>query len=100
MIPCSRLESAMKALIATIVSSLPGQLSLVAIGAFIAGSNLLHGIIVAISWSAVLVLTFLAFRRWRGARCAHDVRSRGVGGSGLSGLAFPYVDGALPCGAA
>src|SRR5699024_12429506 len=31
-------------LIATIVSSLPGQLSLVAIGAFIADSNLLHGI--------------------------------------------------------
>ncbi len=61
-------------LIATIVSSLPGQLSLVAIGAFIADSNLLHGIIVAISWTAVLVLTFLAFRRWRAAHHEHDVR--------------------------
>jgi len=57
-------------LVATIVSTLPGQVSLVAIGAFIADASLLHGTIVAISWIAVLVLTVLAFRRWRTAR--HD----------------------------
>ena len=61
-------------LVPTIVSTLPGQVSLVAIGAFIADASLLHGIIVVISWIAVLVLTALAFRRWRTVR--HDQDSR------------------------
>ena len=55
-------------LIATALSSLPGQLSLVAIGAFIADPSLLHGIAVGISWVAVIVLTILSLRRWRTAR--------------------------------
>lgn len=55
-------------LIATALSALPGQLSLVAIGAFIADPSLLHGIAVGISWVAVIVLTILSFRRWRSAR--------------------------------
>lgn len=55
-------------LIATALSSLPGQLSLVAIGAFIADPSLVHGIAVGISWVAVIVLTILSLRRWRTAR--------------------------------
>lgn len=61
-------------LIATIVSALPGQLSLVTIGAFIAEPTLLHGIIMGSSWIAVLVLTVLAFRRWRATRHDQTVR--------------------------
>lgn len=55
-------------LTATALSALPGQLSLVAIGAFIADPSLVHGIAVGISWAAVIVLTILSFRRWRSAR--------------------------------
>lgn len=57
-------------LVATALSSLPGQLSLVAIGAFIAEPSLLNGIVVAVSWAAVIALTVMSFRRWR--RTRHD----------------------------
>lgn len=55
-------------LIATTLSALPGQLSLVAIGAFIADPTLMNGLAVGASWVAVIVLTILAFRRWRATR--------------------------------
>ena len=55
-------------LVATALSSLPGQLSLVAIGAFIADPSVLHGAAVGISWVAVIALTILSFRRWRSPR--------------------------------
>ena len=55
-------------LVATALSSLPGQLSLVAIGAFIADPSVLHGAAVGISWVAVIALTILSFRRWRSTR--------------------------------
>ncbi|MGO1479958.1 MAG: TVP38/TMEM64 family protein [Brachybacterium sp.] len=55
-------------LVATALSSLPGQLSLVAIGAFIAEPSLLNGIVVAVSWAAVIALTVVSFRRWRSTR--------------------------------
>ncbi|MCT1765799.1 TVP38/TMEM64 family protein [Brevibacterium casei] len=51
--------------LATIVSSLPGQLSLVAIGAFIGNPSVPNGIAVGASWLLVGSLTILAFRRWR-----------------------------------
>ncbi len=52
-------------LAATILASAPGQLSLVAIGAFIADPGWINGSVVVISWIVVLVLSVLAFRRWR-----------------------------------
>lgn len=58
-------------LIATILSALPGQLSLVAIGAFIADPTLINGLAVGASWVTVIVLTILAFRRWRATRRVH-----------------------------
>ncbi len=57
-------------LLATVVSSLPGQLSLVAVGAFIGHPTVLNGIAVGIAWSLVIVLTIFAFRRWRSTRKA------------------------------
>ncbi|WP_350270134.1 TVP38/TMEM64 family protein [Brevibacterium sp. CBA3109] len=52
-------------LIATVVSALPGQLSLVAVGAFIGEPGILTGTAVGISWALVIVLTILTFRRWK-----------------------------------
>ena len=57
-------------LIATVVSALPGQLSLVAVGAFIGHPGIVNGIAVAISWALVIVLTILTFRRWKSTQKA------------------------------
>lgn len=59
-------------LIATAVSALPGQLSLVAVGAFIGHPNVLNGIAVGISWALVIVLTIITFRRWKSTRRNDD----------------------------
>ena len=55
-------------LLASVLSVIPGQISLVAIGNFISAPNVLNGVIVGISWIAVLVLTIWAYRRWKIAR--------------------------------
>lgn len=52
-------------LTATVVSALPGQLSLVAVGAFIGSPGIINGIAVGISWALVIVLTILTYRRWK-----------------------------------
>ncbi|WP_231444332.1 TVP38/TMEM64 family protein [Brevibacterium zhoupengii] len=52
-------------LIATVISALPGQLSLVAVGAFIGNPGIITGTAVGISWALVIVLTILTFRRWK-----------------------------------
>lgn len=52
-------------LIATVVSALPGQLSLVAVGAFIGNPGIITGTAVGISWALVIVLTIFTFRRWK-----------------------------------
>ena len=57
-------------LIATVVSALPGQLSLVAVGAFIGHPGIVNGIAVAVSWTLVIVLTILTFRRWKSTQKA------------------------------
>lgn len=53
---------------ASALAVLPGQISLVAIGAFVADQSILNGAIVVISWIAVVVLTIWSYRRWRNAR--------------------------------
>lgn len=57
-------------LTATVVSSLPGQLSLVAVGAFIGEPNVLNGIAVGVSWALVITLTIITMRRWKRTRDA------------------------------
>ena len=54
-------------LLATAISALPGQVSLIAIGSFLATPDVLHGAAVVLSWIVVLVLTILSYRRWRAA---------------------------------
>lgn len=62
--------------IATAVASVPGQVSLVAVGAFAATPDLFHGVVVALAWAAVAVMTVWAWRAWKGTS------SRPLPGSG------------------
>lgn len=55
-------------LLASTVAIIPGQVSLVAIGAFISNPNVLNGVIVAAGWIVVVVLTIWAYLRWKAAR--------------------------------
>ena len=57
-------------LLATALSALPGQVSLIAIGAFLASPDVSHGAVVVLSWIVVIVLTVLSYRRWRASRAA------------------------------
>lgn len=53
-------------LVASVVSTIPGQVSLVAIGALIAEQTLIHGIVLACAWVLVAGMTIWAYRAWRG----------------------------------
>lgn len=52
--------------VASLVASVPGQVSLVAIGAFIAAPSFWSGAVVVVSWAVVLGFTVWAWRSWRG----------------------------------
>jgi len=55
-------------MLASLISVVPGQVSLVAIGSFISTPDVLHGVVVVVGWIIVLVLTIWAYRRWNAAR--------------------------------
>lgn len=55
-------------LVASTLSVIPGLLSLVAIGAFIADASFFHGAVVIAAWIVVAVLTVWAYVRWRKQR--------------------------------
>ncbi|CEA02171.1 TVP38/TMEM64 family inner membrane protein YdjZ [Jeotgalicoccus saudimassiliensis] len=50
---------------ATFVASIPGQVSLVALGAFAVNQSIFNGIILITSWITVLVSTIVSYRYWR-----------------------------------
>lgn len=53
-------------LTASLVSTAPGQVSLVAVGAFIADPGIVPGIVVGCAWAVVLIMTVWAYRAWKG----------------------------------
>lgn len=57
-------------LLATVLAALPGQVSLIAIGAFLAEPGVPYGALVGVSWLVVIVLTVVSYRRWRVTRRA------------------------------
>src|SRR5699024_7129946 len=64
--------------IATLGSSLPGQLSLVAVAACLGDPTVLTGIVVAVSWALGIVLTIFSVRRRKASR--HDTVDHGSDG--------------------
>lgn len=54
-------------LAASVVSVVPGQISLVALGAVVANPTWYNGLTVALGWAAVITMTVVASRRWKRA---------------------------------
>lgn len=54
--------------LASTVAVIPGQVSLVAIGAFISNPGVVNGVVVGSAWIVVIILTIWAYRRWKAAR--------------------------------
>jgi uncharacterized membrane protein YdjX (TVP38/TMEM64 family) len=52
--------------VASAIASVPGQVSLVAIGAFVANPTMIRGSIVILSWAITIALTIWAARAWKG----------------------------------
>lgn len=50
---------------ATLIASIPGQISLVALGAFAVNQSLFNGIILITAWITVVVSTWISYRYWR-----------------------------------
>lgn len=53
---------------ATFIASIPGQISLVALGAFAVNQSLFNGIILVTAWIVVIVSTWISYRYWRNTR--------------------------------
>lgn len=53
---------------ATLLASIPGQVSLVALGAFAANPSVFRGAIVIVAWIAVVALTCVSYRYWSRTR--------------------------------
>lgn len=51
---------------ASAIASIPGQVSLVSIGAFLAEPGIVRGAAVVVSWAVTISLTIWAWRAWRG----------------------------------
>ncbi|WP_031546824.1 TVP38/TMEM64 family protein [Salinicoccus luteus] len=49
---------------ATLLASIPGQVSLVALGAFAVNPSVFRGVIVIVAWIAVVTLTWVSYRYW------------------------------------
>ena len=60
---------------ATFLASIPGQVSLVALGAFAANPSIFLGVVLIIAWIAVLTLTWVSYRYWR--RTRSDIQEAG-----------------------
>ncbi|GAA1179241.1 MULTISPECIES: TVP38/TMEM64 family protein [Nesterenkonia] len=52
--------------VAGLVSTIPGQVSLVAVGAFISQPGIMPGVVVLCAWAVVVLLTIWALRSWKG----------------------------------
>lgn len=50
---------------ATFLASVPGQVSLVALGTFAVKPSVPHGIVLITAWAIVLILTWVSYRHWR-----------------------------------
>lgn len=49
---------------ATFLASIPGQISLVALGAFAVNPSVFRGVVVIVAWVGVVTLTWVSYRYW------------------------------------
>lgn len=59
-------------LAASALATIPGQVSLVAIGAFVANATVANGVVIGVAWAVVIAMTIWAYREWRKARKQAD----------------------------
>lgn len=52
---------------ASFLASIPGQASIVTLGAFAVNPSIFHGVVLIIAWATVLLSTWISYRHWRGA---------------------------------
>lgn len=57
---------------ATFLASIPGQVSLVALGAFAVKQSVFNGVVLVAAWIAVITLTIISYRYWRGTSTDSD----------------------------
>lgn len=57
---------------ATFIASIPGQISLVTLGAFAVNQSLFNGIFLVVAWITVLASTFISYRYWRNTRSENN----------------------------
>lgn len=69
--------------VASVLAVIPGQVSLVAVGAFVAEPSVAGGVGVAIAWLVVLAITIWSYRRWKLAE--RTVGERGATGEDRNG---------------
>lgn len=74
---------------ASLLGTVPGQVSLVAIGAFAARPGVLNGVVVGVSWAAVVALTWWSARRWKQQRDEAQKDDDGRSPSGDSSPSHP-----------
>ena len=89
-------------LVGSLLGAIPGQVSLVAIGAFIAEPGVGNGVVVAVAWIVVAVLTFFAFRELHRTRkasnaakasgAAHTASATPATSTAQTGSATPTAD--------
>ena len=59
-------------LAATVIASIPGQISLVSIGAFAVNQSLFNGTVLVTAWILVLISTWISYQYWRNTRNKRD----------------------------
>ncbi len=52
-------------IMASLLASIPGQLSLVTLGAFTMKHSVYNGVVLIIAWIVVIISTWVSYRRWR-----------------------------------
>ncbi|MCP3424457.1 TVP38/TMEM64 family protein [Rothia sp. AR01] len=64
-------------LVASVLATIPGQISLVAVGTMVAQPSVLHGIVLGASWVVVIVMTIWAYRSYKGT-AKHQLPGAGL----------------------
>lgn len=62
----------------SLLASIPGQVSLVSLGAFAFNPNLFNGVVLVSAWVAVLVFTWISYRHWRNSNQENQGKNQSI----------------------